>query len=271
MNDNWSNELQVLDRVGPSRDLWEDALARATAPRPRFRTTSARRSVRIAIALVVLAGITTGVAWAAGAFKPSPRELFTANPQGSFGGGFGPERLWHQNVIPDSVKKVASVHIPKVGPVAFWYGHAKQGGWCAGLRLSNGDWLGTDEGHYLHLGNGGRSIGTSGGVVPGCFPSLKAMHKFAKHLYVPNGFACLQNVIDARSVGELWQIRYGLITAPGAVIVRDVLSGKSTNVIDGNFFMLAIRHPPRHVLTMHLMAYDKGRNVVANGRSAFGC
>ena len=199
--------------------------------------------------------------------------LFKANPQGRMnaGAGFKPTSVWNQRVIPGSVRHVVSVEIPAVGPVAFWYGRARQGGWCAALRLRNGDWLGTPEAHFLHLGPGGQSIGMGGGVVPGCFATQKQMHDVAKRRYAPTGFECQQDEIDARSVGELWQIRYGLVTAPGVVKVRDRLSGRSTDVVGGRFFVLAIRHPRRHVLTMHLVGYDKNGTVVANGRSGFGC
>lgn len=232
----------------------------------RKRPTFARWAGRVVVALAVLAVMTAGVAWAAGAFKTTPRALFKANPQGE-----GLRGIWDQKAIPDSVRKVASVDIPHVGPVAFWYGRATKGGWCAALRLSNGDWLGTPEAHFLHLGPGGRSIGMGGGVVPGCFATEQQMHE-AKQGHAPTGFDCVDGVIDARSVGELWEIRYGLVTAPGAVKVRDLNSGKSTRVIDGTFFLLAIRHPRRHLLPLHLIAYDKAGNVVANGgRVAYGC
>jgi transcriptional regulator with XRE-family HTH domain len=202
-----------------------------------------------------------------------PIALFKANPQGRMNSGAGikPKSIWDQKVIPASVRHAASVHIPAVGPVAFWYGRARQGGWCAGLRLRNGDWLGTNAAHFLHLGPGGRSVGMGGGEVPGCFATQQQMHTAAKRRYAPTGFECGQGEIDARRVGELWQIRYGLITAPGAVKVRDRVSGRSTNVVGRRFFLLAIRHPRRHVLPMHLVATDKAGNVVANGRSAFGC
>jgi hypothetical protein len=195
-----------------------------------------------------------------------PVAFFKTNPQGRMnaGAGFHPRSVWDQRVIPGSVRHVASVHIPGVGPVAYWYGRAREGGWCAGLRVSDA-WIGFTRDQGL-----GRRLGLAG-TVPGCFATQEQMYHAAKHRYVPTGFDCAQDVIDARSVGELWQIRYGVITAPGAVTVRDRLSGRGTNVVGGRFFLLAIRHPRRHVLAMHLVAYDKYGNVVANGRSAFGC
>ena len=50
------------------------------------------------------------------------------------------------------------------GPVALWHADTKQGGWCLGLRLSNGSWLGTPP-------EAGGSPLDGGGAVPGCFPT----------------------------------------------------------------------------------------------------
>ncbi len=276
--------VEALDGFVPAfhsaRGDWQAILSAASSPAPievadpepvargraRGRALFARRAVQVAIAIAVLAVITTGIAWAAGAFKITPRALFEANPQGQMNAAIGRRGIWDQKAIPDSVKKVASVHIPKVGPVAFWYGRANKGGWCAALRLRNGDWLGTPQAHFLHLGPGGRRIGMGGGVVPGCFATKEQMR------LRPTGFECTQGEIDARSVGELWQIRYGLVIAPGAITVRDRTTGRSTNVISGKFFLLAIRHPPGHLLRLRLVAYDKAGNIVAHGsRAPFGC
>jgi hypothetical protein len=66
MSVNWSNELRGLDRVGPSRDLWADALARAAAHRPPdrrgfrrlSRTPSRRRgTLLLAAAALGIAGL----------------------------------------------------------------------------------------------------------------------------------------------------------------------------------------------------------------------
>jgi hypothetical protein len=216
------------------------------------RAPFARRSILLATALAVIASLS--VAWAAGAWTPeAPLTLFESNPQGTAQQatpGAGPG--WNQTVIPDSVKQVASVEIPKVGPVEFWHADAEQGGWCAGLRLSNGAWLGTGE-----------SPLDGGGIVPGCFP--KASPEPAS-----NGLNWEENDIDAHSVGgDDWRIRYGLIDAPGAVKVTDLTTGKSTNVIDGDLFILPIEAqipsmPPYTSPRFHLVAYDKAGNVIAS-------
>jgi hypothetical protein len=223
-------------------------------PRPtRRHATFARRSVRLAITLAVLAGATAlGVAWATGAWTPTaPLALFESNPQGSMSVNAGLGSVWNQTVIADSVKQVASVEIPEVGTVALWHADTKQGGWCEGLRLSNGDWLGTGESPLDR------------GTVPGCFPTgvIDTGN---------NGIEWNENDIDAHSVGGTsWRIRSGLITRPGAVKVTDLATGQTTNVVDGDLFLLPIEAPnpsvaPYKSPRLHLVAYDKDGNVVAS-------
>lgn len=214
----------------------------------RRKLTATRRTVRFAAALVVVAVIATGVAWAAGG--STPLALFKANPQASMSAGFG--SLFDQTVIADSLKQVGSVDIPKVGPIAFWYGPAHQGGWCAGLRLSDGSWLGT-----------GASPLEGGGAVPGCVPTRQMINGKS------DGFDWHENDVDASSVGGgYWRIRFGRITAPGAAKVTDLVSGTSTDVIDGDLFILAFQdngtNAPTNFAQVHLVAYDKAGKVVAD-------
>ena len=231
----------------------------------RRQTRIKRRTIRFATALAVLVVATTlGVAWAAGEWTPeAPLALFESNPQGTMQQrtpGVGPG--WDQTVIPGSVKQVGSVNIPKVGPVAFWYAPTEQGGWCAGLRLPNGDWLGVNPPSPLYYG----------GTVPGCFPTQASVIEGPDHVVnVAHGFDWETQYIDARSLGgQLWDIRYGQITTPGAVKVTDVVSGASTDVVDGNLFLLLIPEPnppastPNEFPLIDLVAYDQAGNAVAN-------
>jgi len=210
-----------------------------------------RPLVRVAAAVAVLAVMTTGIAWAAGAL--SPLALFQANPESD---GSAPGGLWDQKVVAGSVAQVGSVEIPKVGPVAFWFGRTAQGGWCAGLRLEGGDWLGT-----------GKAPLDGGGTVPGCFPTRQMINgAAAKPVLVINGFDYVETDADARSVGgAFWRIRYGRIDAPGAVKVTDLVSGQSAPVIDGDLFLIAVRDPePTENTPLHLVAYDSAGKVVAD-------
>jgi hypothetical protein len=83
MTVNWPDELQALDRVGPSRDLWADALARTGSTRPHQRTPDRRfhgllwirslhRRTAVAVSVVLLAAIGAASAVAYHYLGPSP-------------------------------------------------------------------------------------------------------------------------------------------------------------------------------------------------------
>lgn len=251
--------LLALRAADPAAEL--APLAEAERVRLRDAAMAAARSARrsrprlargtVALAVVLLAGLGVGVARSAGAFENlPPKALFETNPQGSMDQGIPvPREYWDQTVIPDSVQQVASVDISDVGQVAYWHGVTEQGGWCAALQLPDGDWLSTP---------GSKLDG--GGVVPGCFPRRDE-----------HGFDWLNQFVDARSVGGWqWQIRFGEVRAPGAVKVTDLVSGASTDVVDGNLFELLIPEPnppastPNDFPPTDLVAYDQAGNVVAN-------
>jgi hypothetical protein len=91
VNTSWSDELQALDQVGPSRDLWAEALARAAsshlyhgATPGRFhalaRMRSWRRRTAVTVSVAVLAALGAGSALAYHYLGPSPG--FTAGLSG---------------------------------------------------------------------------------------------------------------------------------------------------------------------------------------------
>lgn len=250
--------LATLRAADPAASLEplpeQDRLAlrdRALTLDRRRRTRSGRRALRLAVALVVAALVVTGIAWAAGAL--SPLALFQANPEAD---GSAPGSLWDQQVVTGSVRQVGDVEVPQVGTVAFWYGLTRQGGWCAGLRLPGGEWLGT-----------GKSALDGGGTVPGCFPTRDMVNGASSTpVYVIDGFDYVESDVDARSVGgSFWRLRYGRITAPGAVRVTDLVSGESAAVTDGDLFLLALRDPdPTKNTTLHLVASDRAGKIVAD-------
>lgn len=224
---------------------------------PRRARSRRRVLARVAVAVAIIALLTTGIAWAAGAL--SPLALFETNPQSD---GSAPGGLWDQKVIAGSVEEVGAVDIPDVGRVALWYGRTRQGGWCAGLRLAGGDWLGT-----------GKNPLDGGGTVPGCFPTREMINGASpKPILVINGFDYNETDADARSVGgSFWRIRFGRITTPGATRVTDLVSGASAPVIHGDLFLLATPDPaPAQNRALHLVAYDSAGTVVADDCPACG-
>jgi hypothetical protein len=241
------------------------ALSGSATPlaRPRFwkRAPFARRAVRVAIAFAVFALLTTGVAWAAGAFSsPTPSALFGSSSANGGPADTGAGGIFAGPLVPGSVNQVASVNVPKVGAVALWHAVTTKGGWCSALRLSDGYWLdgpgqGSSRKNWNPL--------DGGGSIPGCFPT-GVIDGGNHHL------EWLENDINAHSVGgSYWRIRSGVITVPGAVKVTDLTTGTSTNVVDGNVFLLAIEAPNPSLAgsnspVLHLVAYDKDGNVIAS-------
>jgi hypothetical protein len=207
-----------------------------------------------AVAVALVFGV--GIAWAAGAL--SPLAVFQGSIQQR---GASPGSLWDQRVVPASVIEAATVEIPKVGAVSFWYGRSKEGGWCGALRLPSGAWVGT----------GGDKF-DAGGTVPGCFPMREAVNKSAaKPVYVINGFDDEEGNVDARDVGgSFWRIRYGMISIPGAARVTDTVSGRSAAIVHGGLFALALPDPhPETGIPIHLAAYDAAGKIV--GDTCRGC
>ena len=114
MNKNWSDELRALDHVGPSRDLWADAFARAESLSLRHAANSGRfhalawvrswrRRTAIAVSVAVLAAAGAGSALAYHYLGPSPG--FTA---GLSGLNSLPTVPWPSSIPKDGLPQLAS-------------------------------------------------------------------------------------------------------------------------------------------------------------------
>jgi hypothetical protein len=115
MNKSWSDELQVLNQVGPGRDLWAEALARAATPHLHRPMTapgrshalawlrSWRRRTAVAVSVAVLAAVGAGSALAYHYLGPSPG--FTA---GLSGLNSLPTVPWPSTIPKDALPQLAS-------------------------------------------------------------------------------------------------------------------------------------------------------------------
>jgi len=197
---------------------------------------------------VALLAAAAGVAWATGNW--SPLGLFETNPQQDNG---GPGTLWYQQVRPSSLTQAATVELPQVGPVRLWYADTAQRGWCAGLRLPDGAWVGT-----------GNDRLDAGGTVPGCMPTRRQVNAAGRPVYVLNGFDYQEGDVDARGRGgSFWRIRYGLV-APAVVRVADLVTGRSAPVGPRHVFALAIPDPdPTGQTPVRLVGYDAAGAIIA--------
>jgi hypothetical protein len=248
----------VLDRVraanpvtpiaGGDPALYARIIAAPGDPRLAARPKRSRRWTVAAVAIALIA-LGAGAGWAA--VHEDPVSLFESNPQMDG----DPSGLWHQQVIPATVRRVGAARVPGVGLVHFWYGETSQGGWCGALRLPDGGWLGTP-------GAG------AGGIVPGCFPTREQVND-QDQVYVINGFDDGEDDIDLRDGGGgFWRVTFGRVTGlrPAARVV-DLASGTSVPVTDGSLFVIALRDPdPSRPFPVHFVAYDAAGKLVADER-----
>jgi hypothetical protein len=248
--------LDLLRRHDPATSLppsdagaREELRRQIVASRTAVARSARRRSPLIAgLALGAAVVVGAGAAWASGAL--SPVALFRQNPQAQ---GTSPGDLWHQRVVPASVRRAATVRIPHVGGVQFWYARTRTHGWCGALRLPSRQWLAT-----------GRDPLDAGGAVPGCYPT-RAQVNGQGAVYVLNGFDYQEDDVDARSRGgEFWRIEYGRVTLRGAVRIRDLVSGRSAPIGRGGAFALALPFPDGNAAPMHLVAYDSAGKVLGH-------
>jgi len=98
MSTNWSDELRILDGVGPTRDLWEDAVARVGFAPPR---RAWRRRTAVAVTALVFAAAASAFAYRL--LSPSPG--FTA---GLSGLESLPTVPWPSSIPTDSLPGLAS-------------------------------------------------------------------------------------------------------------------------------------------------------------------
>jgi hypothetical protein len=236
----------VLPPADPgARDALRHRILTSPSRAPRRH---GRRPLLAALAVAAVVVLGAGAAWAAGAL--SPIALFRTNAQGE---GASPGSLWHQQVVPSSVRRVASVRIPHVGDVQFWFARTRTHGWCGGLRLPSRQWLATD-----------RDPLDAGGAVPGCYPT-RAQVNSQGAVYVLNGFDYQEDDLDARSRGgAFWRIEFGRVTIRGAVRVADTVSGRSAPVGRAGTFALALPFTNGNDVRLHLVAYDAAGRIVGH-------
>jgi hypothetical protein len=230
------------------RDLLRE---RITERRPSRQSTARRshRALSVALAVLGLTVVGAGAAWAAGAW--SPTDLFEHNLQSDHGTADG---LWQQKVLPNTTAKAATIDLPDVGTVAFWYADTAQNGWCGAIQLPSGAWIGHSDDPL-----------DGGGTVPGCYPTREQVNSQGDPVYLLDGFDYQEDDVDARKQGgSFWRIRFGKVTAHGAIRVTDLVSGRSVPVVHGDLFALAIPDPnPGGPTPLHLVAYDATGKVVA--------
>jgi hypothetical protein len=179
-------------------------------------------SITLMPAAVLVTVAATAAAGTVALVNTDPTTLFERNPQ-----------VWgsHQTVIPSTVRKLATVAVPGVGPVQYWVAATEQHGRCWGLRAPNGSWA--------TLAMNDRSTGS----VPGCGPTREHQVLAQGNSSVglmPMSVDYLTNSLRASS-GQWWDIYFGTVNADGAAGVRDQSTRKTARLIAGRYFILVER------------------------------
>jgi hypothetical protein len=236
-----------IARVGSGRRWW------------RWIRGGGRRAVLVPAALLLTtaaAAAATGIA--TGLLNPfqiahdnavdTPLHLFQNNPAVT---NATPAALWHQTVIPSTVRRIATFTVPGVGAMQYWVADTEQHGICTALRLPNGTWAGLQHN------------GRVGGSMPGCRPTRAQLSRGSLGL---DGFDHQDSAVIDRS-GKPWLLDYGVVSAPGHTTrVRDTVSGTNARVVAGQYFVLVVRPVGRDWGDdIHLRAFDASGRTTAKG------
>jgi hypothetical protein len=225
----------------PDQALWSSIVAAPGDPRlvdnrrpHRWRSLGTRRLSLAAVVFALLAGGGTAGVISSGMFgHDRPTQLFRDNPVGR---DVSPgSALWHQAVIPGTVRRAETISIADVGRLQLWVASARQHGICSALRLPGGAWAG--------LGASGID---EGGSVPGCHPTRQQINGDGRPVYVIDGFDYVEALVRGHD-GRSWRVEYGTIDPRQgrAGHVRDALSGITAAVANGRWFAIVfpIRDP----------------------------
>jgi hypothetical protein len=210
---------------------------RYTAPQLRQALRSMPTAVRKYTNCTDL--ITTALQRAAAAptvtlVNADPTTLFQHSTQA------GPNPGQQQTVIASTVRKLAAVDVPGVGPVQAWIADTEQHGRCWGLLGPHG-WLALSMDNH------------SAGAVPGC--AATRTQEVLRQGNSPVGLA-------PTSSGRAWDIYYGTVTADGAAAVRDQTTGKTAPLISGQYFILVERQTTNCDGCDNLRAIDAAGSVL---------
>ncbi len=154
--------------------------------------------------------------------------------------------------VAGSERVVQTVDVAGVGRVELWAAAGSSAsGMCLGLRFPDGTW-----GPNAHRG----------GNMPACFTE-RDDPMFRDDL-IPTGIDSLETNIDAPSFNR---IVYGVIdfdVPPTAVRIVDRVTGASTAVVDGRWFVYVDPRADPQRDDRQLVAYDSAGHIVTGERPA---
>ena len=248
-----------------SGDAGDDQIRSALAGQSTSRSPLRHRRIRLpfmgrTVALIpALLGVTVATAAAAvgaGALLQSgPVAVFRhyAQPVGTVGSA--PEL-----VIPASAHVIDQFTIPGVGTVQYWIADTKQHGLCQAFARAQGTWP----------GNAAHS--STARFVGGCRPTREQLVDQEMQGATGQNFTGLLPMsVDEQSVSvqgtdrRWWVIYYGVVSANGAVAVKNPRTRQTAPLISSRYFVM-LSHPGPGPNGTSCVGCDNLRAINASGK-----
>jgi hypothetical protein len=266
MNDALYAMRDVGVSLPESGDAGEDQIRSELAGEFSSRSPLGHRRIRLpfvgrTIALIpALLGVTVATAAAAvGAsalLQSGPVAVFrhNAQPVGAVGSAL-------ELVIPTSAHVIDRFTIPGVGPVQYWIANTKQHGLCQAFARAHGIWP----------GNAAHS--PTARFVGDCRPTREQqVHQQMKAAAAGQGFTGLLPMsVDEQLVSvqgtdrRWWVIYYGVVSANGAVAVKNPRTRRTAPLINGRYFVM-LSHPGPGPNGTSCVGCDNLRAINARGK-----
>lgn len=265
MNDALYAMRDVGISLPESDDAGEDQIRSELAREFASRSLLAHRRIRLpfvgrTIALIpALLGVTVATAAAAvGAsalLQPGPVAVFRHNAQPVGPVGSAPEL-----VIPASAHVIDQFTIPGVGLVQYWIANTKQHGLCQAFARAHGTW----PGNPAHS--------PTARFVGDCRPTREQIVRQEMKDATGQNFTGLAPMsVDEQSVSvqgtnrRWWVIYYGVVSANGAVAVKNPRTRQTAPLINGRYFVM-LSHPGPGPNGTSCVGCDNLRAINARGK-----
>jgi hypothetical protein len=214
-------------------ELGREFASRSLLRHRRIRLPFVGRTIALIPALLAVTVATAAAAVGASALlEPGSVAVFRHNAQPVGPVGSAPEL-----VIPASAHVINQFTIPGVGPVQYWIANTKQHGLCQAFARAHGTW----PGNAAH--------GPTARFVGDCRPTREQIvHQEMDGATGQNFTGLLPMSVDEQSVSvqgtdrRWWVIYYGVVSANGAVAVKNPRTRQTAPLISGRYFVM-LSHP----------------------------
>ena len=266
MNDALYAMRDVGVTLPESGDAGEDQIRSELAREFASRRPLRHRRIRLpfvgrTIALIptllgVLVATAAAAVGASALLQSGPVAVFRHNAQPVGAVGSTPEL-----VIPTSAHVIHQFTIPGVGPVQYWIANTTQHGLCQAFARPHGSWPGNAT-HSPTARFVGDCRPTREQQVQLQMRVARTTHRF---------LGLLPMSVDEQSVSlqgtdrRWWVIYYGVVSASGAVAVKNPRTGQTAPLINGRYFVM-LSHPGPGPNGTSCVGCDNLRAINARGK-----